>query len=201
MNEKERPVDSTLGRSFPGPIARLFLKLAFPHQRREEFIGDLIEEAETVILPERGRQAALRWFWWQAAESIPPLLAQNLRHRIRTSGARWAVALAILTLGTLMAADSSLFAHDLLTIASVIIAIAVPAVTGLISGNLITRTISVLISMIMLISIRELTGVELRWYAMAWFFFILLGGWKFERHLFTTSGSADRSDSSPTGGA
>lgn len=182
-------------------MARLFLKLAFPNQRREEFIGDLIEEAETVILPERGRQAALRWFWWQAAESIPPLLAQNLRRRIRTSGARWVVALAILTLGTLMAADSGLFARDLLIIASVMVAIAVPAVTGLISGNLITRTIGVVISMVMLITIREFTGVELRWYAMAWFFFILLGGWRFERHLFTTIGSTDRSNSSPTSGA
>jgi len=184
VNGIERPVDSTLGHSFPGPIARLFLKLAFPKKRREELIGDLIEEAETVILPERGRIKALRWFWWQAAESIPPLLAQNLRHRINTSGARWAVALAILILGILMAADSGLFARDLLTIISVMLAIAVPAVTGLISGNLITRTIGVIVSMIMLITIRGLTGIELRWYAMAWIFFILLGGWRFERHQF-----------------
>jgi len=53
-----------LGADFPGKSSLALLRILLPAGRRDEFVGDLIEEAETDVLPQRGRGAALRWFWW-----------------------------------------------------------------------------------------------------------------------------------------
>lgn len=186
MKQHEISRHEALGPHFSGQVTQLILRFLFPENRREEFIGDLIEEADTVVLPAKGRKAALRWFWWQVAESIPPLLARSLEKEIQMGKLRWGVAIAILVLGTLMASDSGLWAADPMTIALVMFAIAVPAAVGLISGNIVFRGVGVAISAVLLIAIRQFSGVELRWYAMAYIFFFLLIGWNVERRNFSS---------------
>ncbi|MCG6956173.1 MAG: PDZ domain-containing protein [Gemmatimonadetes bacterium] len=85
-----------LGASFPGPIARWLLALVLPSDCRDAFEGDLIEEAETVVLPQRGRRVALRWFWWQIATSAPPMLARHLYKEVGMYPKRWIVPAALL---------------------------------------------------------------------------------------------------------
>ena len=40
-----------LGTDFPGAVARALLRVIVSSDRREEFEGDLIEEAEAIVLP------------------------------------------------------------------------------------------------------------------------------------------------------
>ena len=89
--------DRGIGAGFPGPIARLLL-LSVPPDRREEFEGDLIEEAEAIVLPRDGRKAALRWFWWQIAASAPSMLARRLNKEVGMYPQRWIVPAALLVI-------------------------------------------------------------------------------------------------------
>ena len=92
--EEERGI----GAGFPGPVARSLLRLLLPADRREEFEGDLIEEAETIILPRSGRRGALRWFWWQIAASAPSMLARRLNKEVGMYPQRWIVPAALLVI-------------------------------------------------------------------------------------------------------
>jgi hypothetical protein len=92
--EEERGI----GAGFPGPVARSLLRLLLPADRREEFEGDLIEEAETIVLPRSGRRVALRWFWWQVAASAPPMLALRLKKEVGMYPQRWIVPAALLVI-------------------------------------------------------------------------------------------------------
>ncbi|MFH1765702.1 MAG: hypothetical protein ABIF09_16050, partial [Gemmatimonadota bacterium] len=87
-----------IGAGFPGSAARLLLRLILPADRREEFEGDLIEEAETIVLPRNGRKAALSWFWWQIATSAPSLLAHRLNKEVCMYPQRWTVPAALLVI-------------------------------------------------------------------------------------------------------
>ena len=74
----------------------MLLRLFLPADRREEFEGDLIEEAETVVLPLCGRRVALCWFWWQVAASAPPMLARRLKKEVGMHPERWIAPAALL---------------------------------------------------------------------------------------------------------
>ena len=87
-----------LGIDFPGPVARSLLRLLLPADRREEFEGDLIEEAETIVLPQNGRRVALRWFWWQIVASAPSMLARRLNKEVGMYPQRWIVPAALLVI-------------------------------------------------------------------------------------------------------
>lgn len=87
-----------LGAGFPGPVARLLLRLVLPADRREEFEGDLIEEAETIVLPRNGRRVALCWFWWQIAASAPSMLARRLNKEVGMRPQRWIVPAVLLVI-------------------------------------------------------------------------------------------------------
>ncbi len=87
-----------MGTGFPGPVARFLLELFLPADRREEFEGDLIEEAETIVLPRNGRRVALCWFWWQIAASAPPMLARRLNKEVSMYPQRWIVPAALLVI-------------------------------------------------------------------------------------------------------
>ncbi len=91
-----------IGAGFPGPGARLLLRLMLPTNRREEFEGDLIEEAETIVLPRNGRRVALRWFWWQIAASAPSMLARRLNKEVGMYPQRWIVPAALLVIWGLL---------------------------------------------------------------------------------------------------
>jgi len=163
-----------LGASFPGPGSRFLLRLLLPAGRREEFVGDLIEEAETDVLPRRGRGAALRWFWWQALTSASPMHARRCAREIGMHRQRWLVVAAITVFGTLMALDSGLDGAPRNVVGLVIVAIVIPAGAGLLSGNLRVHAIAALMSTVLLILARLSSGVELRWYAIPWILYLLL---------------------------
>jgi hypothetical protein len=87
-----------MGAAFPGPFAQSMLRLLLPTDRREEFEGDLIEEAEAIVLPRHGRRTALLWFWGQVAASAAPMLVRRLEKEVRMYPQRWIVPAALLGL-------------------------------------------------------------------------------------------------------
>lgn len=185
----------SLGSGFPGEGAQFLLRLLLPAARREEFVGDLIEEAETVVLPRRGRGAARRWFWWQAATSASPMHVRRCARDIGMHRQRWIVVLAILILGPLMAMDAGAHQASASVIALVVVAIVIPAIAGLLSGNLRIHATAAIVSTVLLIVARLSSGVELRWYAIPWIFFILLNlNWRYEHRTLI---SGDRTGGTP----
>lgn len=56
------------------PKTAKFILLLVPKRHRENLIGDLEEEYSTIVLPEYGATRARRWYWWQVAISVGPLL-------------------------------------------------------------------------------------------------------------------------------
>jgi len=188
MNATDSTHDS-LGSDFPGEGAQFLLRLLLPAGRREEFVGDLIEEAETVVLPRRGRGAARRWFWWQAATSASPMHVRRCARDIGMHRQRWIVVLAILIFGPMMAMDAGAHQASASVIAFVVAAIAIPAAAGLVSGNLRIHATAAIVSTLLLIVARLSSGVELRWYAIPWIFYILLNlNWRYERRIVSSSG-------------
>jgi hypothetical protein len=177
-----------LGDEFPGRGAQFLLRLLLPSGRREEFVGDLIEEAETVVLPQRGRRAARRWFWWQAATSASPMHVRRCAREVGMNRQRWIIVAAILVLGPLMALDGGINTAPGAVIGLVAVAIAIPAAAGLLSGNLRVHAAAALLSTALLIVARLSSGSELRWYAIPWIFYILLyANWLYE-HRIVSSG-------------
>jgi len=197
MSATDSPHDS-LGADFPGEGAQRLLRLLLPAGRREEFVGDLIEEAETVVLPRQGRRAARRWFWWQAATSASPMHVRRCARDVGMHRQRWIVVVAILVLGPLMAMDSGAHTTPPAAIALVVVAIIIPAAAGLLSGNLRIHAIAALLSTVLLIGARLASGVELRWYAIPWIFYVLLNlNWRYE-HRIISSGGGSGSTGPPT---
>jgi len=179
-----------LGAGFPGGSAQFLLRLLIPARRREEFVGDLVEEAETVVLPCRGRAAALRWFWWQAATSASPMHVRRCAREVGMHRQRWIVLIAVLVLGSIMAWDSGVSDAPASLIALVALALAVPAVTGLLSGNLRIHAAAAVVSTLLLLVARLWSGVEIRWYAMGWIFFVLLLlNWGYEYRIISSGGN------------
>ena len=170
-----------LGSDFPGDAAQLALRLLLPAGRREEFVGDLIEEAETVVLPRRGRSAARRWFWWEAITSASPMHAHRCARDIGMHRQRWLVVMAILVLGSLMALADGARTTPALVVGLVSAAIVIPAVAGLLSGNLRIHAVAALAASVLLVAARLSSSAEFRWYAIPWIFYILLKlNWLYE---------------------
>jgi hypothetical protein len=161
MSEAEMQQDG-LGAGFPGRGAQFLLRLLLPAARREEFVGDLIEEAEAVVLPRRGRSAALRWFWRQAATSASPMYARRCAREIGMNRQRWIIVVAILVLGPLMAWDSGVSTASAGIIGLTALAIAIPAIAGLLSGNLRIHAVAATVSTAVLLGARLSSGVEIR---------------------------------------
>ena len=181
--------DQGLGADFPGTGSRFLLKLLLPAGRREEFVGDLIEEAETDVLPRRGRRATLVWFWWQAATSASPMHVRRCAREVGMHRQRWIVVAAILILGPLMALDDGVNTAPPKIIALVAVAIAIPASAGLLSGNLRVHGVATLVSTVLLIVARLSSGVEFRWYAIPWILFTLLVmNWRYEHRIVSSGG-------------
>ena len=100
---------------------------------------------------------------------------------------RWIVVTLLLIAGPLMALDPSIFGAKIGAIILVVLAIFIPAVAGLISGNLRVYAGAAGLSALLLLAARIASGVELRWYAMAWIFFIvLMANWLYEHRLQRT---------------
>lgn len=181
MTESTRGHD-TLGEDFPGPFQQLVLALLLPTHHRGELVGDLIEEAETEIVPAHGRRAARRWFWRQALVSASPLYRRQSTKEIRMSGWRWLTLIALFIIGLIMALDPYVFSASPSVIVLVVLAITVPAAAGVVSSNLYTLVGATGVSALLLLVARLVSGLEIRWYAMAFVLFVILNlGRIFER--------------------
>jgi len=177
------------GVDFPGPFAHLVLVSLLPTDRREELVGDLIEEAETIVVPQCGRRAARRWFWRQALVSASPLYARRSTRKVTMNRWKWMTLVLVLIAGPLMALDPSVLSASPPVIALVSFAILIPASAGLLSGNLRVLAGTAVFSGALLLAARLTSGIEIRWYAMAFIFFIVLkGGWWLERRLSSAKG-------------
>jgi len=188
--------EAGLGSGFPGSGAQTVLRLLLPARRRDEFVGDLIEEAETVVLPRRGRDAALRWFWWQVFTSVSPMHARRCAREVSMNRQRWLVVATVLILGPLMAWDSGVFTAPPGVVVLVAMAVAVAAAAGLLSGNLRVLAGAAIISTVLLLIGRWSSGVELRWYAMPWIFFVILYmNWAYEHRVSSSRGGGGPADS------
>lgn len=177
----EEPKRRELAREFPGPFALLVLRVLVPGEHREQVTGDLIEEAETLILPRHGLSAARSWFWWQVGASAWPLLVRHWTREIVRNPQRWLVAAAIVVMCTLMAIDGGLLTATTPAVVLAAVAIAIPAVAGLLSGNIAVYAAAALVSALLLMTARVLSPMELRWYAIAFMaFIVLLFDWGYE---------------------
>lgn len=65
----------------PPRLARALLELLLPAHDAGTLTGDLDEEYQRFIRPERGAGAAARWYWGQVLRSAPGILAARLRPR------------------------------------------------------------------------------------------------------------------------
>ena len=66
----------------PGGSIRCLIRVVAPERYREAFLGDLIEEYETVIRPQMGPRRAAWWLWRQALGSVPPLLRMRVTQEV-----------------------------------------------------------------------------------------------------------------------
>jgi hypothetical protein len=171
-----------LGDGFPGPLQRLVLALLLPSRHREVIVGDLIEEAGTDVLPQHGARAARRWFWRQALLSASPLYRHQSTREIHMTPWRWLTLMALFIVGLIMALDPYVFAASPLVLGLVFLAITIPAAAGVISSNLSTLVGATGVSALLLLAARIVSGLEIRWYAMAFMLFVILNlGRIFER--------------------
>lgn len=67
------------GRAMTHGLAELPVRLFAPEDRREPFLGDLIEEASTFVEPAHGARVAWWWLLGQTLRSVPALLAFSAR--------------------------------------------------------------------------------------------------------------------------
>ena len=170
------------GDDFPGPVQRLALALLLPTRHRKELVGDLVEEAITDVLPEHGARAARRWFWRQALLSASPLYRRQSTREIRMTPWRWLTLMALFIVGLFMALDPYVFSASPLVIGLVFLAITIPAAAGVVSSNLYTLVGATGVSALLLFAARAVSGLEIRWYAMAFMLFVILNlGRLFER--------------------
>lgn len=173
-----------LGPGFPGPVGNAVLILLLPTRHRDALVGDLIEEAETHFLPRNGAGAARRWFWRQAVASASPLYRSQSTKAVSVSGWKWTTLMLLFIAGLIMALDPYVFTASPQVVALVVLAITIPAAAGMVSSNLYTLVGATGVSALLLLVARLVSGLEIRWYAMAFMFFVILNlGRIFERRL------------------
>jgi len=183
MNTIDRDSDG-LGPDFPGAVGNALLTVLLPTHYREAIIGDLIEQAEADVAPRDGAAAARRWFWRQAVVSASPLYARRTTTEVTMTRGKWITLVLLIVAGLVMALDPNVFSSSPLVIGLVVAAIAVPVVAGLISGNVHTLIGAAAISAVLLLTARLTSGLEIRWYAMAFMLFVILNlGRIFQRRL------------------
>ncbi len=103
----------------PPRIARLLLQWLLPPGDAAAVVGDLDEEYQRYIRPQRGPLGADVWYWRQVLLSVPnlvrlhafgPGLGTEVRHALRVMGRRPAFTLAITgTLGLVLALGTGVF--------------------------------------------------------------------------------------------
>jgi hypothetical protein len=79
-------IDVQIAPRKPPEMARYVLHLLLSRRDRQNLIGDLIEEFQTVQLPEFGVRKANFWFWEQAISSVWPIIRGRIRNIVAIGG-------------------------------------------------------------------------------------------------------------------
>lgn len=80
MTPPENPTPHAPPRHWRAIVA--LIRRVAPSRDQEAFLGDLIEEWETVIRPQRGPRRAWCWLWRQTLGSLPALLRMRLSQEV-----------------------------------------------------------------------------------------------------------------------
>ncbi|MGD9891425.1 MAG: hypothetical protein AB7R89_08995 [Dehalococcoidia bacterium] len=131
------------------------LAAAVPADLREPFVGDLVEEADISIAPERGVWRARLWLWGQVLGSLPALL----RRRDRTEGAMdmrlWKlIVVPMVLLAVAQAWDSGVFDASPVVMGMVLVAIALPVAAVLLTARLEIYVAALVLGFLLLLTAR-----------------------------------------------
>ena len=74
--------DNTMGRNMVSRVLELFASLLVPARLREEFVGDLLEEWATKVVPRHGTGHSLIWLFYQLLLSLVPMMFLRLRESL-----------------------------------------------------------------------------------------------------------------------
>jgi hypothetical protein len=137
----------------PPLLARLAARLV-PEERREAFLGDLLEELSGFVLPERGPAGARWWLFRQLAAAFVPLLVYRLRKDGRWVLMRLSLIGIFVLVSVLQAWDSQVFGAAPGVIALVASAIALPALAILFTTGRTVRIAAVIASAALLMTAK-----------------------------------------------
>lgn len=135
-------------------VGRFLLRFLIPGSRREEVLGDLLEEANHYVLPERGRRRAHVWFWREVITSSPHMIARRIAWEAEMNSRRWIVAATILVVGLLQAWDSKVLDAPVWVGAVVLIAVLIPAIVGFVTARKEHFAYAVVVSFVLLFAVR-----------------------------------------------
>ncbi|MEO5580182.1 MAG: hypothetical protein ABIR58_05945 [Gemmatimonadaceae bacterium] len=141
-------------------LARL-LVFVMPADYGDEIVGDLIEEARTVISPVSGSAAARRWVVGQLVSSLPHMWRLHLEKELTMSSGKVWGALAIVVMGATQAWDSGVLSAPPQIGAMVVLALLTGVVALFFSDSAGTRFAAAIISILILFGARMLSPVPL----------------------------------------
>lgn len=146
---------------FHAPRTERLMVLLLPAPYRDELIGDLLEEARTVLTPRVGEQAARRWLWGQLLRSTPHMLRLHLRKELTMRNEKlWGMVL-ILVMGSLQAWDSGVLRAPAYIAAMVALAITIGLVALLFAERMGMRFIASAVAFALLFGARILSPIPL----------------------------------------
>jgi hypothetical protein len=136
-------------------LTERLLAAAVPADLRESFIGDLAEEADTRVAPERGMWQARLWLWGQVLRSLPALI----RRRWESEGAMdmrmWRlIAVPMVLLAIAQAWDSGVFDASPAVMGMVLIAIALPVAAVFLTARLDIYVGALMLGFVLLLTAR-----------------------------------------------
>jgi hypothetical protein len=143
-------------------LTERLLAAAVPEDLRESFIGDLMEEADIWVVPERGIWRARLWLWRQVIGSLPALLSR----RDRTEGAMdvrlWKlISVPMVLLAIAQAWDSGVFDASSVVIGMVMVAIALPVAAVFLTGRLDIYVGALVLGFVLLLTARLVSSTPL----------------------------------------
>ncbi|HVF40243.1 MAG TPA: hypothetical protein VM939_10110 [Gemmatimonadaceae bacterium] len=139
--------------------ARALVRVLPPH-RRDELVGDLMEEAATEIEPTSGRDEARRWILTQLVHATPHLVVRHFKREAEMDNAKLIGAAAIVGVGALQAWDSGILNAPIWVGAMVVLALTI-AVTALFSTSGAVRLGAAITAFALVAAARILSPVHL----------------------------------------
>lgn len=167
----ESPTATT---AFHAPRTERLMVLLLPAPYRDELVGDLLEEARTVVMPRVGEQAARRWLWGQLLRSTPHMLRLHLRKELTMRNEKlWGMVL-ILVMGSLQAWDSGVLRAPAYIAAMVALAITIGVVALLFAERMGMRFIASAVAFALLFGARMLSPIPLPELGLVGFIIVMI---------------------------